>query len=342
MNPKISVIVPVYNAEKYLCGCVDSVLAQAFTDFEVLLIDDGSKDKSGEICDEYAKKDNRVKVFHKENGGVSSARNLGIKNTQGCFVTFIDSDDFVDNDFLISLMKSNSDSDLIYTGYKVFGVFNKNLGINENRKSQTKDFMLSLMHTYEESAMTLYGMQYPWAKLYKSCIIKDNQLFFDENMKYAEDSCFVWSYLCCCQSVLQVKSSSYNYRVEKRAPRYKLSATGLMYHIEQYSTVLKKVGNTFGFYSTRYINYVKCDYFYQFCTYLSNVSYGDFCKELDLLSIELKKDIAECLEKRYGRKTAAKYSFLMENKFLLFLYLKYEGMKSFIKLYLKSFIYENT
>ena len=76
MNPKISVIVPVYNVEKYLRRCIDSILAQAFTDFELLLIDDGSKDKSGEICDEYAVKDKRVRVFHKENGGVSSARNL--------------------------------------------------------------------------------------------------------------------------------------------------------------------------------------------------------------------------------------------------------------------------
>lgn len=77
MIPKISVIVPVYNVEKYLYRCIDSILAQTFTDFEVLLIDDGSKDKSGEICDEYAKKDIRVKVFHKENGGVSSARQYG-------------------------------------------------------------------------------------------------------------------------------------------------------------------------------------------------------------------------------------------------------------------------
>ncbi len=83
MNPKISVIVPVYKAEKYLHRCVDSILAQTFTDFEVLLIDDGSPDRSGDICDEYAKKDSRVRVFHKENGGVSSARQYGIDNAQG-------------------------------------------------------------------------------------------------------------------------------------------------------------------------------------------------------------------------------------------------------------------
>lgn len=85
--PKISVIVPVYNTEKYLHRCVDSILAQTFTDFELLLIDDGSTDSSGAICDEYAQKDSRVRVFHKENGGASSARNLGLDNATGEWIT---------------------------------------------------------------------------------------------------------------------------------------------------------------------------------------------------------------------------------------------------------------
>ena len=82
-KPKVSVIVPVYKAEAYLYRCVDSLLMQTFTNFEILLIDDGSPDRSGEICDEYARKDTRVRVFHKENGGVSSARNLGLKYALG-------------------------------------------------------------------------------------------------------------------------------------------------------------------------------------------------------------------------------------------------------------------
>ena len=105
-NPKISVIIPVYNAESTLRRCVDSVLAQTFTDFECLLINDGSKDKSGEICDEYARKDSRVKVFHKENGGVSSARNVGLDNARGEWVSFVDSDDWVEGDILESMYKT--------------------------------------------------------------------------------------------------------------------------------------------------------------------------------------------------------------------------------------------
>ena len=94
-NPKISVIIPVYNAESTLRRCVDSFLAQTFTDFECLLINDGSKDRSGEICDEYVARDSRVKVFHKENGGVSSARNVGLDNATGEWIAFVDSDDWV-------------------------------------------------------------------------------------------------------------------------------------------------------------------------------------------------------------------------------------------------------
>lgn len=94
-NTKISVIVPVYNAEKYLPRCIDSILVQTFTDIEVLLIDDGSKDTSGRICDEYAIKDNRIKVFHKENGGASNARNIGLDNCTGRWISFVDADDYL-------------------------------------------------------------------------------------------------------------------------------------------------------------------------------------------------------------------------------------------------------
>ena len=113
-NPKVSVIVPVYNVEKYLHRCIDSILAQSFTDFELLLVNDGSKDKSGEICDEYAAKDSRVRVFHKENGGVTSARKLGFDSSVGEYVLFVDSDDYLDKDGIASLVSlSDDDVDII-------------------------------------------------------------------------------------------------------------------------------------------------------------------------------------------------------------------------------------
>ena len=93
--PKLSVIVPVYNTEKYLRECVDSILAQTFTDFELILVDDGSTDGSGAICDEYAGKDSRIRVIHQENGGATLARRSGVRIAQGEYVAFVDSDDWI-------------------------------------------------------------------------------------------------------------------------------------------------------------------------------------------------------------------------------------------------------
>lgn len=107
----ITVIVPVYNTERYLRRCIESILSQTYDKFELLLVDDGSKDASGRICDEYAGKDLRVRVFHKSNGGVSSARRLGLDNARGEWIAFVDSDDCIDEHFL-SVMTENMSPDV--------------------------------------------------------------------------------------------------------------------------------------------------------------------------------------------------------------------------------------
>ena len=109
--PKISIIVPVYNVEKYLRKCVDSILNQTFKDFELILVDDGSIDTSGKICDEYNLKDNRIKVIHKENGGLSSARNAGLDIAQGEYIGFVDSDDWIELDMYEELYKICKEND---------------------------------------------------------------------------------------------------------------------------------------------------------------------------------------------------------------------------------------
>ena len=103
--PKVSIIVPVYNVEPYLRQCLDSILAQTFTDWECILVDDGSKDGSGAICDEYAEKDSRFRVVHQENKGSSAARNEGLSLSKGIYLSFIDSDDWVENNYLERLLE---------------------------------------------------------------------------------------------------------------------------------------------------------------------------------------------------------------------------------------------
>ena len=119
---ELSVIVPVYNVEKYIRKCIESILSQTFTDFELILVNDGSKDNSGLICDEYAKKDSRILVIHRENGGLSAARNTGIKYANGNYITFVDSDDYIAPEMyetLINVSKS-SGADMVKCGYYEF------------------------------------------------------------------------------------------------------------------------------------------------------------------------------------------------------------------------------
>lgn len=117
----VSCIIPVYNTQKYLPRCIESVLAQTFVDWEMLLIDDGSTDASGSICDEYAAKDERIRVFHKENGGISSARNLGLNYAQGEWIFFVDSDDSLPKTSLESLLARSSDANIIAGGFFAVG-----------------------------------------------------------------------------------------------------------------------------------------------------------------------------------------------------------------------------
>ena len=133
-NNLISIIVPIYNVEKYLKKCIDSIINQTYKNLEIILVDDGSPDNCGKICDEYAKKDNRIKVIHKENGGVSSARNVGVENATGEYIGFVDSDDYIEKDMyevlINNLKKENADISII-SNYEVY----KNK-IIENKKKE--------------------------------------------------------------------------------------------------------------------------------------------------------------------------------------------------------------
>ena len=124
----ISIIVPIYKAEQYIHRCIDSILSQSYTDFELLLIDDGSPDGCGAICDEYVAKDSRVRVFHKENGGVSSARNLGLEKAVGKWISFIDADDYISQDFFD--LEGSDYADVIQKSYYVV---NLDSGVTEKK-----------------------------------------------------------------------------------------------------------------------------------------------------------------------------------------------------------------
>ena len=137
--PKLSIIVPVYKVEQYIHKCVDSILNQTFTDFELILVDDGSPDNCGKICDEYAQKDERVRVIHKENGGLSDARNFGLKEAKGEFVSFIDSDDWVDLDLYSDVLTYADANKLDVVCFDVYEVKGEKIK-HHNRYDENKIF----------------------------------------------------------------------------------------------------------------------------------------------------------------------------------------------------------
>jgi len=224
-TPKISVIVPIYNAEKYLNECIDSILNQDFTDFELLLVDDGSNDNSGQLCDEYAKKDKHIKVFHKNNGGVSSARNLGIDNAKGEYIIFIDSDDYVDVNYL-SILMSGGESDLVITGYDSFGYKVENFSF-ENAEYFGQKISICLSRY-----LNSIPFRVPWDKRYKSEIIRKYSIRFDPSLKIAEDTVFVQTYLLYCDTLELKKGIPYHYRMDfstLSSSKYSLSSREYIY-----------------------------------------------------------------------------------------------------------------
>ncbi len=192
-NPLVSIIVPIYNVEKYLDRCIRSIIEQKYENLEIILVNDGSSDSSGEICDNYAEKDNRINVIHKDNGGPSSARNLGIKAVTGLYLSFLDGDDYIENrtieDAVNVAYKENSDvviwgyyADFVNTDEEVF--FSKDFTVNKGiyAKQAGPPFPVS------DEYLGLLG--YAWNKLYRAGIIKKNNSFFMEGITLGEDILF--------------------------------------------------------------------------------------------------------------------------------------------------------
>ncbi len=186
-NIKFSVIVPVYNVEKYLDECIDSVLNQDYCNLELMLCDDGSTDKSGEICDSFAKKDQRVKVFHLENKGASAARNVGIKEATGDYIIFLDSDDYWEINCLGEIAKTLSDSNVDVLAFRVKQITESkeeiaiypSVAIYGGCKNDTKKW-----YDYFNRNIKCWGI--PWNKAIKLDFIKENNLCFKEGIT-AED-----------------------------------------------------------------------------------------------------------------------------------------------------------
>ena len=238
--PKISVIVPVYKAEAYLHRCIDSLLAQTFRDFEVLLVDDGSPDRSGAICDEYAQQDSRVRVFHKENGGVSSARQCGLDNAHGDYTIHADPDDWVEPDMLEALYAKATaeDADMVICDFYV-----------EQNGTQTycRQEPSALDHetVLRELFQQLHGSC--WNKLVKRACYNAFGVSFPQGIDIWEDK-----YVCCSLLMHNIKVSylnkafyHYDRNINENSLVKNISLKKLhskMAFVEHFEPILKEIG----------------------------------------------------------------------------------------------------
>lgn len=209
---KFSIIIPVYNTEKFLHACIDSVLAQKFADFELILVDDGSTDSSGRICDEY--KDPRIKVIHRENSGVSVARNIGINAASGEYMMFVDADDTISPHTLTVCDKTVCDSDLLMFSYARTGkgkLDDTSEPINAyDLTEKDRDELIKNVIYYKEGTLSFeVNCNHPVTKVYRTEIIKENKLIFPAGVKIAEDKYFNFSAFPHCKKIRHIDNRMY-------------------------------------------------------------------------------------------------------------------------------------
>lgn len=208
----VSIIVPIYNNEFSLKNCIESITSQTQKEIQIILINDGSEDLSGDICDEYEKKDNRIEVYHNSNQGVSEARNFGIKKAKGKYIMFVDADDTVDNLMLEVLydIAVTTDTDLVICGHKSVYIdkARNNVVLHQppNFEGYTRDFLARI-----EDYLNSESVQGPCGKLFKTSIVKNNKINFPLNYSFGEDTLFVYKYLSFTKQICATSRIFYSY-----------------------------------------------------------------------------------------------------------------------------------
>ena len=272
MKPTVSIIVPVYNAEKFLNRCVDSILGQEYRDFELILVDDGSRDMSGSICDAYAKTDERVVVIHKENSGVSDTRNQGIERAKGTYLQFVDSDDALDPDYTQNLVQAalQHNADLVIAPYwmvipsnssktgNALETLQTSLGIEpEAPKTEVHKYGFLPQGVYSREDYARRLMQQPasfyygvlWNKLYRREIIAQNQLAFAPDVHWAEDLIFNMGYLEHAEVFVSISEAGYHYiQNPKSLCHTQIDLRGIVENKTQIFQLFKEVYTRLGLY----------------------------------------------------------------------------------------------
>lgn len=212
---KLSVIIPVYKAEKFLPACLDSLVAQPESAMEIIIVEDGSPDSSGEICDRYAAADSRIKVIHRPNGGVSSARNLGIDTAKGEVITFVDADDRVAPDYAETIVKAMEGIDLLcfQSCWEEMNGECRTTPLPATRAASPSEVTDLVMTLREENPAGANLLGFPWNKAFRRDILVGHGVRFPHGLSYKEDEVFVWEYLAHVKVMRLLPVTLYYYRI---------------------------------------------------------------------------------------------------------------------------------
>jgi len=211
--PLVSIICPVHNTSAWLPGCIDSVLAQDYTGYELLLVDDGSTDGSLDICNAYAAKDDRIRVFHQLHGGVSSARNKGLEQMKGEWVCFLDSDDeWMERGLQVLVDGISEDIDLVMAGYETYDEHGERVYSVAERTTSLLTPEGGLMQIFKPAHYRYFG--YVWAKLFRASVIRTKGCHFAEDIRFCEDRLFTVQFICASRRPVRYFSAPvYRYRM---------------------------------------------------------------------------------------------------------------------------------
>ena len=297
---KISVIIPVYNTERWLERCIESVLNQTYKNFELILVDDGSFDDSGKICDKYTLSDNRVKTIHQENTGASVARNKGIESATGEYVIFVDSDDYIAEEMLENLiLKMNDDIDLVVSSIKVLGLENEVDFIMPNSVVTSKDYV-SMYCGRQFPRLCLEG---PCCKLYRNSILKENNVNFIRELTFGEDEYFNMHYVSHCRKIYCCEDIFYFYvrenenSLSRQFPSNTYEQIDLLFKFDM--NVIRQLGC-----DEKDINNLEKIYAYKMITTIpksTNAPYGiykNYVKKISKNKI-IKKNLGSLSDKRF-------------------------------------------
>lgn len=322
MKGLVSVIIPIFNREKYIKKCVESVISQTYEKLEVILIDDGSTDKSYEICKNLTIQDSRVKVYQFENSGVSNARNKGVELSNGEYIIFIDSDDYIEPEMISRMVDEiiKNEADVCLCGYNLIG--------KENCKIYLKEGVYSF---YEFSDLMSYWktnpiIGSPWNKVYRANIIKNNDIKFIYKLHFAEDYLFNLIYYRYCDKICVLSDCLYNYNrttnnsLSNNNDKEILLKINTIEVIEKYMSVL---------YAEHFTEYNYFDSYNEISSYFIILSFRLRVKEYGLIKsfmwfYSLPREVRKCLNKTKILQNGRKLN-------IIFIFLKYTNSIYFKK-----------